>query len=469
MRIGLIDPGSKKLAESFPHIGLAYIAACLEREGHEVGMLDTEMATHKEVETFLSSPYDLFGITVTSFTVRAGLEMVRRLKEANPHSMVVFGGSHISVVEEQVLDYPEIDYAIWGEGEIPLPRLARALEEDPQPSREVLEGINGLIFRDGDEVVKNPRQDWIADLDSNPYPAYHLLPIERYKRYPLLTSRGCPFNCAFCATVAVWGRRYRSRTPENIVGEMKRNIEEFGWKPFSVVDDLFNVNVRKARAICQAMIESGLKLDWECWGIRADLAELELLKLMKKAGCRAISIGVESANAEVLRLMQKAETPQEIAQGIANILEAGLDVVGQFMIGNQGDTLETIKESIEFIKRTGLPNARFYMALPYPKTALGEYARRHGRLFKTDYTTYHHFSDEPVWDTPEFPIEERMKAKRMARRFELRHRLRMATTYRLKRRLLDGEYWRTPRLLKEDVRKLFRTAVTLALGRKQEI
>ena len=460
MRIGLIDPSLRKQTESFPQIGLAYVAACLEREGHEVGMLDTEVATDEETEAFLSSPYDLFGITVTSFTVRAGLEMARRLKEANPRSTVVFGGPHTSVAEEQVLDYPEVDYAIWGEGEIPLPRLARALEEDSQPSREVLEGINGLIFRDGDEVVKNPRQDWIADLDSIPYPAYHLLPMGRYEKYPLLTSRGCPFNCAFCANVAVWGRRYRPRTPENIVGEMKRNIEEFGWKPFIVVDDLFNVNVRRATAICQAMIESGLKLNWECWGIRADQAELELLKLMKKAGCRAIAIGIESANAEVLRLMQKGETPQQIAQGIANILEAGLEVVGQFIIGNQGDTLETIKESIEFVKRTRLPKARFYMALPYPKTALGEYARRHGRMLKTDYTMYDFF-DEPIWDTPEFPIEDRVKAMHMARRLQWR--------LLLKRRLLNGEYWRTPRLLKQDVRRFFNTAAALVLRKKRGI
>jgi radical SAM superfamily enzyme YgiQ (UPF0313 family) len=212
------------------------------------------------------------------------------------------------------------------------------------------------------------------------------------------------------------------------------------------------------------LIESKLPIRWSSWSFRADLADPTLLKLMKQSGCESVSIGIESADPQVLQNIHKRETIEEIAQGIRRIQEADLLVTGLFMIGNPGDTLETIKKSINFAATMKLDNADFFLALPYPKTELWQYAQEKSRMLKTDYTTFHHFSDEPVFETTEFPSADRQRAYQMARRFSLTNRLKRSFVRKLRYRLKEGQY-RNPQLLIHDMRKLFKTVSDLVLWR----
>ncbi|BAP56613.1 radical SAM protein [Thioploca ingrica] len=463
-QIGLLDPGSKKLTEPMPHIGLAYVAAFLEKEGCSVRVLDTAVATADEKQSFLNTSFDLLGITVTSFTFRDALQLAKEIKTIHPEQRIVLGGPHTTIDKDDVLKDFTFDYAIYGEGEITMSMLAKTLAEFRVPSTEVLKEINGLIFRDGSDIIVNPPRQRIQDLNTLPFPAYHLFPMDRYEVYPLLISRGCPFDCAFCAAHVIWGRKWRGREAHNVIEEIKYLFTHFGEKMVAVCDDTFNANIKRAKIFCEMLIESKLPIRWSSWSFRADLADPTLLKLMKQSGCESVSIGIESADPQVLQNIHKRETIEEIAQGIRRIQEAELLVTGLFMIGNPGDTLETIKKSINFAATMKLDNADFFLALPYPKTELWQYAQEKSRMLKTDYTTFHHFSDEPVFETTEFPAADRQRAYQMARRFSLTNRLKRSLVRKLRYRLKEGRY-RNPQLLIHDMRKLFKTVSDLVLWR----
>lgn len=467
-QIGLLDPGSKKLTEPMPHIGLAYVAAFLEKEGFAVRVLDTAAATEDEKQDFLNTEFDLLGITVTSFTFRDALQLAKTIKTLRPQQPIVLGGPHTTIDKDNVLKDLTFDYAIYGEGEITMSMLATTLAESQNPPTETLKEINGLIFRDGSDIIINPPRLRIQDLNSLPFPAYHLFPMERYEVYPLLISRGCPFDCAFCAAHVIWGRKWRGREAQNVIAEIQYLFTNFGEKMVAVCDDTFNANIKRAKMFCEMLIESKLPIRWSSWSFRADLADPALLKLMKQSGCESISIGIESADPQVLKNIHKRETIEEIAQGIRHIQAADLLVTGLFMIGNPGDTLETIKKSINFAAKMKLDNADFFLALPYPKTELWQYAQEKSRMLQTDYTTFHHFSDDPVFETPDFPYADRQRAYQMARKFSLTNRLKRSFARKLRYRIKEGQY-KSPQLLVHDMRKLSQTLFDLVLSRVTRI
>jgi anaerobic magnesium-protoporphyrin IX monomethyl ester cyclase len=470
MRVGLIDPGSKKLTRAcFPHLGLAYVSSSLEREGHEVFVLDAPLSTTAEREEFLAMNFDFIGITATSCTFRDALRIAEESKAQKPERPIILGGPHTSFSPKGILSHPQIDFAIYGEGEITIIELARVLGEDTHPSQNRLTEIKGLVFRDGDEITVNPPRPWIQDLDEVPFPAYHLFNLERYDHYSLITSRGCPFECIYCAASVIWGRRWRSRSPENIVQEIEFVIRHWGKNNFVICDHNFNPNTARAIELCQLLIAADLNIDWHCWGFRADGADPELLDLMRKAGCIDISVGVESANPQVLKNIKKKETIEEIAEGLNNIKKSGIRVGGMFMIGNPGDNLSTVKESIGFVEKMGIDYCEFYMALPYPSTELWTYVETNGRFLKSDFTEFHHFSDEPVFETPDFPADERRKAYTLTRRFTLLYTLKSHLRYRVKRlKGLDFSDLTLGRVLGA-IGRLIRTFCDFALIRPQEV
>ncbi|MCK4732577.1 MAG: radical SAM protein, partial [Methanophagales archaeon] len=243
--------------------------------------------------------------------------------------------------------------------------------------------------------------------------------------YPLLTSRGCPHHCIYCAVGVIWGRRVRFRSVTNIIEEIKYAQANYNWhhKPFTIQDDCLNANVHRALEFCERIIHDKIDITWSCPGIRADNMPLELAMKMKMAGCVGVSIGVESADPQVLKNIKKGETIEQISDGIKNLIRAGIRVNGGFMIGNPGDNLQTIKKSIEFIRKSSLSTAYFNTALPYPKTELWDFVQKQGHFLNDDYTNFHHFSREPIFETDDFPRAERIKAYMMARRFYLVHRL----------------------------------------------
>lgn len=401
----------KESGSRTPNLSLVYLAGYLLEHGHEVEVLDLALTGGHEQERFLKKEFDLLGITATSFSFtvcrEAGLA-IRELSPGNPK--IVVGGPHVSVAREEVLTEPWIDYAIYGEGELPLLALVELLQEHPSPTAAELRGVSALIFRDGEEAVVNSPPERISDLDSLPLPAYQIFPMDKYDYHALSTSRGCPYSCAYCASAAILGRKWVARSPERIVEEIEYTIKRWGKKPFHVVDDTFNLKEDRVKELCRLLLDKKLGIEWNPCGIRADRTDPEMLKLMKQSGCDTVCVGIESANPQVLKNIGKKVTREKLEIGIKRLRKAGIAVVGMFMIGNPGDTAETVKESLEFAKSLPLNTVRFYIAIPFPNTKLWDFVEEHGTFLREDYENYHDYSEEPLFETPEFSREERLAA-----------------------------------------------------------
>ena len=407
MRIGLINP-NREIKEPSVHLGLGYLASYASQYYADLNfeLLDTRVAKSGEVSKFLDSKFDLIGITATSQTFLEALELTNTLRLKWPSLPIVIGGAHCSTVKCEVLQGFPFDYGIYGEGEVTFTELIGYFKGEKS-----LAEIKGLIYRDkADRIVINPVRELIADLDSIPFPMYRLFKMNLYPQHKMITTRGCPHKCVFCNSHSIWTNKWRKRSAENIISEIEYLYKNYSMKSFSFNDDSFNIDLGRVEKICDYLIEKKTSIIWST-SVRIDRINETVAKKMKDAGCYNVCIGIESANNEVLKLMSKSNTREKIYDGIQIFRSVGIDVMGQFMIGNPGDTLETIKESIEYAKTSNLNGVEFYTALPYKDTYLWEYATTHGRLL-TDKPTweFHTINPRIVFDTPEFPYEDRLIA-----------------------------------------------------------
>jgi len=416
MRVALIDTVDKEFRDAGPNVAIVSLAACLVEKGHVVGVLDLYFSSAEEQQRFLVQKWDLVGITATSFAFNVARHAAKVIKELTPQPPpVVLGGAHVSVARELVLNEAVFDFGIYGEGELPLLALVEQLEKGGPRHKESLESIPGLIFRSGDRVVVNPTPPRIRDLDSMALPPYELFPMDSYSVHTLSTSRGCPYACVYCASDAILGKKWIAKSPQRIVQEIEHVMAHWGKKPFFIVDDSFNLDTDRVKEFCRLLKSRKLNIRWTmCGGIRADRIDPDMLSLMKETGCHEIGIGVESANPHVLKNIGKGETIEQIRAGIRMIKKAGLPVSASFMIGNPGDSLATIQESIEFIKAERPDSARFFIAIPYPNTKLWQYVEENGTFLRTDYVNYHDHSEEPSFETADFSYADRIKAFRLA-------------------------------------------------------
>ena len=402
-------------------LGLGYLASYVlsRNKDIEVSVLDSGVSCQREIEEFLNQPYDAIGVTVTSRTYHEAVELARTFGQSRTDAPVIFGGPYVSIMMDKVMEEPIVDLAVYGEGELTFNEVLGLLKgPKARFNTEALSKINGLIFRSLDKVVVNAPREFIKDLDGLPFPAFDLFPMNRYTgKLPMITSRGCPFKCVFCASSQIWGRKWRARSSENIIEEVQYLIKKFGTVPIDFHDDGFNMNLNRVNAICDQFIAQKITLPWGVRGFRADMVNVEVAKKMRQAGCSHVAIGVESANPEMLKRMGKKTTIEQIGAGIKALRSAGIDVIGQFMIGNPGETLETVRESVEFAKTSGLNKAVFGTAVPFPKTGLWKYVEEHGKfLVEPDFTRFEELNPRIIYETPEFTAEQRLRAIEIVQR-----------------------------------------------------
>lgn len=424
MHIALINPHTNITSEeSFPHLGLGYLAAVAKQQGHQVEVFDLRLQHHSQGKRYLQDHFDVVGITATSFNYSKTLEIAQSVKDSNPNSVVVLGGPHVAIAEPEIFAESPFDVGIMGEGEGTFAELLTELEDNR--SKPQLGHIAGIIYVEKGQVVQTPARPCIDNIDQILWPDFASEDAKYYSRYPLLTSRGCPFQCVYCNASLVWGKSWRARSPENIVAEIKqaRNSDHWQNLSFTILDDTFNLQPERVEAFCDLLIEEKLDINYYVWGFRADRAPMRMLEKMKASGCLSVSVGIESANPRVLEQMRKGETIEQIAETLSNLKKAGIYPVGLFMIGNPGDNLETVKETLRFVKKNRLYLATFNMALPYPKTQLWHYIATHGKFLRKDYINYHHYSQTSIFETPDFSAEQRSEAFRLAQRREKIQRL----------------------------------------------
>ena len=432
MKIGFINP-NRNLRDAAIHLGMGYLAS-YARQHHtdlEFYYLDTRIAKGKKIEDFLKTKFDLIGITASSQVFEEAVEIGKKLKLLHPNTPICLGGSHASTEKERCLtdNYP-FDFAAYGEGEQTFVDLISYVK-----GQKELYQIDGLMYKDLEGNIHiNKARLLIAHIDQIPFPAYDLFEMNRYPQHRMTTSRGCPFDCVFCNSSSLWTNKWRKRSPENILSEIKFLLKNYGQKTLVFNDDSFNINAKRVMDFCNLLISEKMGVIWST-SIRVDLVTQEMADLMRKSGCYNVSIGIESANDEVLKKMNKHVTKEKIYDGIQILRKADIDVMGQFMIGNPGDTLETVKESIAFAQNSHLTGVEFYTALPYRDSLLWDFVETQGKfLTMAEPYTYHTISPRIIFETPEFSYADRLKAVELVTKKGFYH----ALTHDEKNWLVDG-------------------------------
>jgi len=318
MRVQLFVPPGGYFAErwtkgsSMPPLGLLYIGAVLEKEGHDIRIVPADLWKlngHRITGLMKEFKPDIIGVTSTTENRFQSFKLIRIAKKALPESITVMGGPHASMAAEDTLGHiPELDIVVRGEAEETMRELCRGLEGKMDLRR--IQSLAGISFRKNGEIVPNPDRTPIKDIDSIPRPAYHLVPFEQYNfRFEvpgkgmlpavnMMTSRGCPFKCNFCATPINWGRTVRMRSPRNIVEEIEFLIHKYGVRVIFFFDDTFNTSPRRAHRICDLILEKKLDVFFKC-DIRIDLIDKPLLLKMKQAGLFHLSFGLEAGSERV--------------------------------------------------------------------------------------------------------------------------------------------------------------------------
>lgn len=381
-----------------PSLGLAYIAAVLERDGHDVEILDapaldcssSDIASHVK-----KGRYDVIGITAQTPMYGRFVEAVKAIRSACPGVPMMAGGPHSSIMPKEILmENPQLDYAIYGEGEVTVCELMQAIEGKMKPA-----DVMGIAYRDGGKVLVTPPRPFIENIDDIPMPARHLLPMKRYrpapstyKRTPLLhmiTSRGCPFSCVYCSSRSIFGRVYRAHSPMRVADEMEDIIDRYGAREIFFLDDIFTLNRKWALSVCDEIIRRGLhrKVEWSC-STRANTVDPGLLGHMRKAGCWQIHYGLESGSQRLLDYIKKGITLEQSRKAVYWARKAGIEVRAYFMIGLPTETKEDTLQTIRFAKELNPDYAKFSLTTPYPGTPLFDMANERGEIKSFSWSTY---------------------------------------------------------------------------------
>jgi radical SAM superfamily enzyme YgiQ (UPF0313 family) len=412
MKIRLFVPPGGYFAErwskgsSMPPLGLLYIGAVLEKEGADVGIVPADVLGLKErgvASRIREERPDIVGVTSTTENRFQSFKLIRLARKAHPGALTVMGGPHASMAAEDTLAHiPELDLIVRGEGEITTLELFRAFEKaggDRERLRPLLSGIDGISYRDADgRVVTNPPRAPVLDLDALPFPAFHLVPFEKYNfrievpgRGPLqavniMASRGCPFDCNFCATPINWGRHVRMRSPENVVREIEEHVRERGARVIFFYDDTFNANPKRVERICDLILERKLDIFWRA-EVRLDLIDRPLLEKMKRAGLFHISFGIEAGSERVRReVIHKRIELGDFHNLVGWCLELGIIPNVFFIFSHPTETWEEAQETVSIIERyRGRVEASVAVLHVYPGTPLEKTAFETG-LLPRDFT-----------------------------------------------------------------------------------
>ncbi|OGF26962.1 hypothetical protein A2331_02590 [Candidatus Falkowbacteria bacterium RIFOXYB2_FULL_34_18] len=357
-----------------PPIGLACIAGSLLRENHDVRIIDFNLSTNdkdKLVRELKEFNPDFVGITIVTPLVSEAESIGKIIKETNNQIVVIGGGAHCSSFPEASLKEMSLDIVVVGEGDYTILEIVNG--------RKFSE-IKGIAYKDKNKnIFINERRELIKNLDDLPMPAFHIFEINNYKT-PLIiarenpvtwfeTSRGCPYGCIYC-NKSVFGPTFRAKSPERVVAEFIR-LKDLGFKELHLADDNFTFDIKRAKRICDLLIEKKVNIIWGAMnGIRVDKADLELLKKMKQAGCYRIHLGIESGNQKILNGIKKGTTIEQIVRTVKYAKEAGLEIGGYFMIGLPGETEETMQDTINLAKFLKLDLNKISITIPLPSTEL---------------------------------------------------------------------------------------------------
>ncbi|HUK84853.1 MAG TPA: radical SAM protein [Candidatus Acidoferrum sp.] len=372
------EDGAWYLGKRLPPIGLMYVAAALEKAGFEVQMLDNYLMK-KPIDEIKQLVINLnpqiIGITCGSATYTRCIETARAIKEVLPICKIVVGGWHASYVPDSLLENPEIDYVVMGEGERAITQLATCIINGNEPAAI---SIAGVAFKRQGINIKNPPK-FIENIDEIPFPARHLLPLELYDRTieylsvkpadVMSISRGCVYDCGFCETKKLWGNICRAFSPQRVIDEIRDLQSKYGTKGLYFINDNFTLRKNQTIELCNLMIKNKLDLEWVC-DTRVDLVNQELLENMSKAGCKTVWFGVESGSQRVLKRIGRNTTLEQIENAFKLCRKNEIKTACSFMLGVPDETLKDMEASLKFAKKINPDWCLFNVFIANPDSKL---------------------------------------------------------------------------------------------------
>jgi anaerobic magnesium-protoporphyrin IX monomethyl ester cyclase len=460
MRVLLVNPSSKLPIDTriSPSLGLAYLAAVSERRGDEVRVYDGDVEDRSLEAVLREAAPRVVGITANTTQITAAWRDAELAKSACGAS-VVLGGPHSTSLPEESALKPFVDIVVRGEGEATWLELLSRIESAPleaSPAGQGLGSVAGIAYQAEDgAVVRTPERAPIPvqELDAMPLPAWHLFRLDRYTNLqptvdqvdglslPILTSRGCPYRCSYCSQIGP--RRWRARSVQSVVAEWRWLVREQGVAEIGVLDDSFNISRERVLELCQRLVDEDLShVPWIMInGIRANLADEEVLGAMKRAGCIRAAFGVESGNQAILdSVVDKHLTLDQVRSAFQAARAVGMETIGFFIVGLPGETEATMDDTIRFARELDPVVANFSIATPFPGTDMYETVKAQGRILAENWDDFVFFEGKARFEMPGLPADlvER-KWKEAYRRFYLRPK-------RIARTLARKETWlRLPR------------------------
>jgi len=395
-----------------PNLGLGYLATALIRQGHHVEIIDCilEKIESSQFARFVKQgSFDLVGFQVYTFDVPFLQAYLGAVKKATPQTLLVAGGPHPSAEPEEMLaEFPLLDAVFRGEAERGLPQFCSTVDDLTAHNENSFESwvengyfneIPGLICRLGQISYLTNAQHFVENLDDTGFPAWDLLkPLayppapqgtftRRLPVAPIIITRGCPFDCTFCAAHVMAGKKIRARSPANVVDEIEFLVDRFGIQEIHIEDDNFSLNRKLVKNFCLELLQRKTDVSWSCPnGLRLDSLDEELIRLMVDAGCYSIALGIESGSQRILDSMKKRLKLTDIEDKINMIRKnSAISITGFFMLGYPGETVKEIKETMRFSRKLDLDKVNFGAFMPLPGTTAFKELKSNGLLEHLDY------------------------------------------------------------------------------------
>ncbi|MBU2639833.1 MAG: B12-binding domain-containing radical SAM protein [Nanoarchaeota archaeon] len=463
MKVLLIDPcwySLQKQSNYISSVGLAYLGSYLKNKGHECLIYNGDFilkseTTHGDLlidyEHYVSNiesdnnPYinktleelgrvmeefkpDVVGITIITAKYGIAKKIAKKLKEINPKIKIVVGGIHPTSLPEETVKEEEFDIVVRGEGEVSFYNLIESLEK-----KKPLKNVKGITYKVNKKIIENLPELRVEDINSLPSPEWDL--FYKWEEFhpnsfgSIISSRGCPYDCTFCASKRLWGRKVRFRTPKNIFDEVKNTHKKYGTTIFRFNDDTFTLDNKRTTEFCNMLIHEKLNIKWGC-DTRVDSIDLPLLKLMKKAGCFQVCFGIESGSKEILKVIKKGINLDKVRTAFKLTKKAKLESVGYFMMGFPTETKKQVWDTIRLCDEIKPDIFRWSLATPFVGTELYEIAKERNLLPKIkDWSRYFVYSSDmglsenlTKEDKKELLEEIRKRSKRMSKRNDMKRK-----------------------------------------------
>jgi len=407
-----------------PSLGLGYLASILRDNNHNVEILHClkEKMNYGQLQDYIiKNEFDAIGIQMFTYDLNIVKKISGMIKRNKPKTIIFVGGYHSSGDPEGTLNYlKDVDFAFIGEVEIALPIFVNKLKklENNDKGKKILRSIPNLIWRDKDKIKVNEYR-FIDDLDSLPFPAWDLMDprtypeaphgafIKSWPTAPIIITRGCPFQCTFCAGKTVTGNKVRKRSIDNVIKEIKFLKSRYNVREFLIEDENFTLHKNLVLEFCSRLINERLNINWSCpSGVRLDTLDKEMLASMERAGCHSLSVGVEFGSQRILDLTKKGMNIETIKKKIALFKKSNIRVTGFFMMGYPGETKEDIKKTIKLAKELDIDRAQFNNFMPLPGSEIYNVLKEEGKL---DKLRIDHFFVHDVGFIPEGMTEKELK------------------------------------------------------------